>query len=291
MGSCITRCRSCSASGRCRRCRRPSRARGRRHRITSATTPSANARASRASCAGARRTCRPSRRPTAISTPPAIRSPRSGAPTGGCGAECCFRRREDVLKMNALERRAGPPARGRRGFRRRGAYTGCSRATSGRHLLRHSGQVRVRLPAGHRQGAARRTRPPRGDVRELRARPGRDRGAARTAQERARMIVELAAVRPGDRPRVGGKAVGCASLIGLGLPVPRGVVADHRRVRLLLRAVRGPPARLLYHAIQQSGDDRDLRQGRAPAGVIPTAGSAPQLLPDGLKRRLGQWKT
>ena len=42
------------------------------------------------------------------------------------------------------------------------------------------------------------------------------------------MIIELAAVRPGDRPRVGGKAMGCASLRGLGLPVPRGVVLTTR---------------------------------------------------------------
>ena len=38
------------------------------------------------------------------------------------------------------------------------------------------------------------------------------------------MIVELDAIRAEDRPRVGGKAVGCASLQALGLPVPRGVV-------------------------------------------------------------------
>ena len=38
------------------------------------------------------------------------------------------------------------------------------------------------------------------------------------------MIVELRAVRPADRPLVGGKAVGCAMLIELGLPVPRGLV-------------------------------------------------------------------
>ena len=131
-------------------------ARSRRRRTTSAMTPIANARASRASCAGARRTCRPSRRPTAISTRPAIRS-RSGAPTARMWRGMLFPPREDVLKMNALERCARPAARG-------GAAAGAVARLSGvrarrgrRHLLRHSGQVRVRLSAGHRQGAVRGT--------------------------------------------------------------------------------------------------------------------------------------
>jgi phosphohistidine swiveling domain-containing protein len=72
------------------------------------------------------------------------------------------------------------------------------------------------------------------------------------------MIVELGAVRPDDRPRVGGKAVGCASLMGLGLPVPRGVVLSTDAFDRFFEPL-APRRHAFYQAIQQSVDDVGLR--------------------------------
>jgi pyruvate,water dikinase len=72
------------------------------------------------------------------------------------------------------------------------------------------------------------------------------------------MIVELRAVRPADRPLVGGKAVGCAALIELGLPVPRGLVLT---TTAFDRFFGDLEARRLefYRSIQQSDDESALR--------------------------------
>ena len=112
-----------------RRWSRRSRARSRRRRITSASTRIASARASRGSCAGARRTCRRSRRRTAISTPRSDPGEKWNA-YARMWSGMLFPPREDVLKMNALER--GERLRGWRGraSRPRGASTASSRATS-----------------------------------------------------------------------------------------------------------------------------------------------------------------
>jgi pyruvate,water dikinase len=72
------------------------------------------------------------------------------------------------------------------------------------------------------------------------------------------VIVELAAVRPGDQARVGGKAVGCASLMRLGLPVPRTVVLTtdaFDRFCSVFEARR----RALSEAIQCGADEPVLR--------------------------------
>jgi pyruvate,water dikinase len=77
------------------------------------------------------------------------------------------------------------------------------------------------------------------------------------------MIVELTDVRPDDRPRVGGKAVGCASLIGLGLPVPRGVVLTTDAFDRFFAAL-DARRREFYRTIQQADDEPGLRaQARA----------------------------
>src|SRR5688572_25433294 len=73
------------------------------------------------------------------------------------------------------------------------------------------------------------------------------------------MIIELAAVRPGDRPFVGGKALGCASLRGLGLPVPRGVVLTTRAFDSFL-APFAARRKELHRAIQHGLDDQALRE-------------------------------
>ena len=71
------------------------------------------------------------------------------------------------------------------------------------------------------------------------------------------MIVELGAVRPDDRARVGGKATGCASLMRLGLPVPPSVVITTEafdRFFATLEARR----REFCRAIQESADESAL---------------------------------
>ncbi|MEO8259492.1 MAG: PEP/pyruvate-binding domain-containing protein [Acidobacteriota bacterium] len=72
------------------------------------------------------------------------------------------------------------------------------------------------------------------------------------------MIVELGAVRAGDRPRVGGKAIGCALLIEAGLPVPRGVVITTDAFDRFFAPL-SSRRREFYDAIQQSGDEPALR--------------------------------
>jgi rifampicin phosphotransferase len=77
------------------------------------------------------------------------------------------------------------------------------------------------------------------------------------------MIVELDAIRTEDRPRVGGKAVGCASLHALGLPVPRGVVLTAEGFDRVFGVWR-PRLQELYRSIPQDSDERVL-QARADA--------------------------
>ena len=75
------------------------------------------------------------------------------------------------------------------------------------------------------------------------------------------MILELAAVGPGDRPRVGGKAMGCASLRGLGLPVPRGVVITTRAFDCFFAPFEAHQQEL--HRAIQDGRDEEPLQARA----------------------------
>jgi pyruvate,water dikinase len=72
------------------------------------------------------------------------------------------------------------------------------------------------------------------------------------------MIVELHAVGPADRPWVGGKAMGCATLMQLGLTVPRGVVLTTEAFDLFFSQL-DIRRREFYRSIQRESDESALR--------------------------------
>lgn len=101
------------------------------------------------------------------------------------------------------------------------------------------------------------------------------------------MIVDLAAVRPGDRPRVGGKAVGCAALMRLGLPVPRGVVLTTRAFDCVL-APFDARRRAWYRAIHQGDNERSVRDEadalKAAIRTAPLPNTVARALDDAVRR-------
>jgi pyruvate,water dikinase len=101
------------------------------------------------------------------------------------------------------------------------------------------------------------------------------------------MIVDLAAVRPDDRQRAGGKAVGCAALMALGLRVPHGVVVTTEAFDRFFAAF-ATQRRALYQAIQDTRDEVDLRGCAETLKVQVQSASLPPEVMGALKEAAGR---
>jgi pyruvate,water dikinase len=92
------------------------------------------------------------------------------------------------------------------------------------------------------------------------------------------LTLALEAVRPDDGSRVGGKALGCARLIALGLPVPRGfALTTDALERALVAAGLDERRRALYDAFRGAAPEAELQ---AQAAALQEAVRAAPLPPE-----------